>query len=474
MQGPGRTGTAALEPACETTTECAGAGFCPVRAGVVTLIGLVAWVALARSSFLEPEDVWARKLGPAFYEAGSLLSLGLSPWVGVIALLSILGALARPISEWLCGRTPCERADVYKWVGALSLISFFMAANARVSWSHALSYGPMGANLPIIPGPDIFAGLLLGSLAAAMIMVFVQKAGPGSAFSLCAVFTVVAFMAPRLSSYASHLRHHWFIGGIQLVLMVITGFVLVWLIGMTYEAPADLTPGGRDAPPIQVPVLIVGILPLVASECVLKLLRGSLRGMAQEFEIYGPVARFFESLLAPGSIIAPVVQLALVWILTSVTFSILYPSHRLESIFGLSRERIDESLESFLDGLLIQNALILCAVFVVAKLCGASFWVLGLTPAGFVVLVAGLAAVRRNLLMRRALEEATGGLVCAKVVLGQLEGEVARARLAHAGIPSYLNGWTLQELHPVTIAGMGEMQVLVPHRVADEARKVLA
>lgn len=474
MQGPGRSGSAALEPACETTTECAGAGFCSVRAGVVTLIGLVAWVALARSSFLEPAELWSQKLGPLFYQSGSVLSLGLSPWVGVIVFLSILGALARPISEWLCGRTACERGDVYKWVGALSLVAFFMAANARVSWSHALASGPHGVNLPIVPGPDIFAGLLLGSLAAAAIMVFVQKAGPGTGFSVCAVFTVVAFMAPRLSAYASHLRHHWFIGGIQLVLLVITGFVLTWLIGTTYEAPADLTPGGRDAPPIQVPVLIVGILPLVASECVLKLLRGSLRGMAQEFEIYGTVARFLESLLAPGSILAPLVQLALVWVLTSVTFSVLYPSHRLESIFGLSRERIDESLESFLDGLLIQNALILCGVFVVAKLCRGTFGVLGLSPAGFVVLVAGLAAVRRNILMRRALEEATGGLVCAKIVLGQLEGEVARARLAHAGIPSYLNGWTLQELHPVTIAGMGEMQVLVPHRVADEAKKLLS
>ena len=474
MQGPGRPGTAALEPACETTTACAGAGFCPVRASAVTLIGLVLWVMLARSSFLEPEEVWATKLGPAYQQAGSVLSLGLSPWVGVIVLLSILGALARPVSEWLCGRTPCERGDVYKWVGALSLISFFAAANARVSWAHAVAYGPLGANLPIVPGPDIFAGLLLGSFAAAAILVLVQKAGPGSAFSLCAVFSVVAILAPRLGLYAHHLRAHWFVGGIQLVLMVVTGFALVWLIGMTYEAPADLTPGGRDAPPIQVPVLIVGVIPLIGSEIALKILRGALRGMSAEFEIYGTLARFFEGLLAPGSLLGAVAQVALVWLLTTVTFSVLYPSHRLESIFGLSRERIDESLESFLDGLLIQNALILCGVYLIARLCGATFFVLGLSPAGFVVLVAGLAALRRNLLMRRALEDATGGLTCAKTVLGQLEGEVARARLAAAGIPSYLNGWTLQELHPVTIAGMGEMQVLVPHRVVDEARKLLA
>jgi len=473
MQDPTRGATAALDGACETTSTCAGIKFCPVRAAIVTLLGLLGWVALSRATFVDGEG-WAAAAGSGFDRAASLLSVGIKPWIVVVIVLQVLAALARPISEWLCARTSCERADVYKWIAALSLIAFVVAANARVTWAHMLAVRPGAHELGVVPGPDVMAGLLLGSIAALGIVIALQKLGPGTSFTLIALFGVVGIVAPRLSTYADYLRTHWFLGPIQLALMVCAGFLLVWLVGMTYEAPADLTPGGRDAPAIQVPVLVVGVVPLVLSEFALRVLRRALIGIGGEFDVLGQVARWSSALLDPNGILTPLVQLALVWLLTSLTFSLLYPTHRLETVFGLSRERIDESLESFLDGLLIQNALILCGVYVLYRFCLGSFQVLGLTPAGFVVLVAGAAAVRRNVLARRALEEQSGGLVCARTVLGLLEGEVARARLAAAGIPAYLNGWTAQELHPVTIAGMGEVEVLVPQRSADEARKLLS
>ena len=77
--------------------------------------------------------------------------------------------------------------------------------------------------------------------------------------------------------------------------------------------------------------------------------------------------------------------------------------------------------------------------------------------------VADVAAIWHKIRARAELEAQSGGLACARTVIGQLEGEVARARLAAAGIPSFLNAWTVQELHPVTI-GVGEPFGELPKR----------
>jgi preprotein translocase subunit SecY len=473
MDTPAKSCSTAAVPSPEAR-ECAGAGFCINRATVVTLAGLLIWLGLSRASFLVPEEPWAEALKGGFAKA-HLLAVGLLPWVGIVFLFQLLAAGSRMLSDWVCARTCEERAEVYRWLFVLAGLAFLAAVNEKVAWAHTMAlHGKDGHPLVPVPGPDIFAALVLGAMGAAAVVLALQKVGPGFGFTLAAVFAIVAWVGPRLAPYATWLRAHWFIGPLQLALMAATGCAVVWLVNMTYEAPADLTPGGRDAPPIQVPVLVVGVLPLCLSEIAIRVLRGAVRGLSFEFELYGRVSEASAALLAPNGWLTAIVQLGLVWILTSVAFSILYPGHRLEQIFGLSRERIDESLESFLDGLMIQNALILSAVFLVSRLASSTFEQLGLTAATFLTVVGGLAALRKNLLYRRALEEKSGGLLNAKTVLGQLEGEIARAKLAAAGIPSYLHAWTVQQIHPVSVSGMGEVDVLVPHRVVDEARKLLA
>jgi hypothetical protein len=59
------------------------------------------------------------------------------------------------------------------------------------------------------------------------------------------------------------------------------------------------------------------------------------------------------------------------------------------------------------------------------------------------------------------------------VASGQWEAQVVKARLEDAGIPVLLSYESVGPVVGVTVDGLGEVKVMVPHPVASQARAVL-
>ena len=65
-------------------------------------------------------------------------------------------------------------------------------------------------------------------------------------------------------------------------------------------------------------------------------------------------------------------------------------------------------------------------------------------------------------------------LVCVYVAQGQLEGHVIKTRLESEGIPALLRYESAGIVFGISVDGLGEVEVLVPEALPDEARAVLA
>jgi len=63
--------------------------------------------------------------------------------------------------------------------------------------------------------------------------------------------------------------------------------------------------------------------------------------------------------------------------------------------------------------------------------------------------------------------------VAVYVAQGRLAAEVIRAKLESFGIPAILQYDSALAVCPVTVDGLGEVRVLVPEPLADEARRVI-
>ena len=57
---------------------------------------------------------------------------------------------------------------------------------------------------------------------------------------------------------------------------------------------------------------------------------------------------------------------------------------------------------------------------------------------------------------------------------GHLRAHVAKSKLEAAGIPALLSYQAASLIFGLTVDGIGEVRVMVPHRFASEARDVLA
>jgi len=65
-------------------------------------------------------------------------------------------------------------------------------------------------------------------------------------------------------------------------------------------------------------------------------------------------------------------------------------------------------------------------------------------------------------------------LVCVYVAQGQLQAHVIKTRLESEGIPALLRYESAGIVFGITVDGLGEVKVLVPEPLADEARAVLS
>ncbi|RJQ52825.1 MAG: hypothetical protein C4521_09245 [Actinobacteria bacterium] len=70
-------------------------------------------------------------------------------------------------------------------------------------------------------------------------------------------------------------------------------------------------------------------------------------------------------------------------------------------------------------------------------------------------------------------EETSEAPVTVAVVFGRGEALVIQAKLAEAGVRSYLRYESLQSAYPLTVNGLGQVEVQVASKDAKRARKVL-
>ena len=58
-------------------------------------------------------------------------------------------------------------------------------------------------------------------------------------------------------------------------------------------------------------------------------------------------------------------------------------------------------------------------------------------------------------------------------IAGQMEAQVIKGRLESEGIPVLLSYESAGVVYGITVDGLGEVKVMVPQRLAEEARQIL-
>lgn len=70
--------------------------------------------------------------------------------------------------------------------------------------------------------------------------------------------------------------------------------------------------------------------------------------------------------------------------------------------------------------------------------------------------------------------EGESGLVTVHTALGQLRAQVIKTKLESAGIPVLLRYDSASIVFGITVNGLGRVQVMVPAKLAQEARDLLS
>ena len=66
------------------------------------------------------------------------------------------------------------------------------------------------------------------------------------------------------------------------------------------------------------------------------------------------------------------------------------------------------------------------------------------------------------------------GLVTVHIASGQLQAQVIKTKLESAGIPALLDYESAGVVLGITVDGLGEVRVMVPEGLAEEARALLS
>ena len=76
--------------------------------------------------------------------------------------------------------------------------------------------------------------------------------------------------------------------------------------------------------------------------------------------------------------------------------------------------------------------------------------------------------------MLRRKERDKPGLVTVYIASGQLQAQVIKTKLESAGIPALLNYESAGVVLGITVDGLGEVRVMVPEALAEEAQALLS
>ena len=76
--------------------------------------------------------------------------------------------------------------------------------------------------------------------------------------------------------------------------------------------------------------------------------------------------------------------------------------------------------------------------------------------------------------MLRSKKRDKPGLVTVYTASGQLQAQVIKTKLESAGIPALLNYESAGVVFGITVDGLGEVRVMVPEGLAEEARAILS
>jgi hypothetical protein len=76
--------------------------------------------------------------------------------------------------------------------------------------------------------------------------------------------------------------------------------------------------------------------------------------------------------------------------------------------------------------------------------------------------------------MLRSKKRDKPGLVTVHTAYGQLQAQVIKTKLESAGIPALLDYESAGVVLGITVDGLGEVRVMVPEGLAEEARVLLA
>ncbi len=66
------------------------------------------------------------------------------------------------------------------------------------------------------------------------------------------------------------------------------------------------------------------------------------------------------------------------------------------------------------------------------------------------------------------------GLTTVYTAFGQLEAQVIKTKLESAGIPALLDYESISVIYGITLDGLGEVRVMVPEALAQEAEELLS
>jgi hypothetical protein len=81
--------------------------------------------------------------------------------------------------------------------------------------------------------------------------------------------------------------------------------------------------------------------------------------------------------------------------------------------------------------------------------------------------------IRKGSLMLRRKKRDKSGLVTVYTASGHLQAQVIKTKLESAGIPTLLDYESAGVVLGITVDGLGEVRVMVPEGLAEEARALL-
>lgn len=443
----------------------------------VTVITFLIWLLMAGSGLLSrPEEIAAAHELPGRWDL-NLLAVGVWPWIAAVYFLQLLWASIPGLSGYFLADEKRARAGAVKTVAVMAFVFLFLEVSNIGGWLRqhpALSLRGTGYF------GEVLATLSVGFIACLILVMGLQRLGPGHGFGIALLLMTIVPVASRLPALkllfadtGALATAFWII----LYVLVAAGLVafVMWAHDKRVELPPQtLETRTRELATVYVSFGFLGLLPFWIGCLALGLARATALGMTSEFHLHGSWLQMLARWLSPDSWVGTFLLAVLIWIGTYLAFKLLYPFHRLAKVLGRQERDVADFFRPWLDSQLALYALYLIAILFTAKLFLAKpLAALGMGPMSLVLIVATLMEVREGFWRQVSHEAELGPLGLITVAMGSIEAEIVKTRLQREGVPVVLRPWTTQTVLPATVPGMGEIEVLVPVSHAGRAKEIL-